>query len=146
MLNKILTALNAKLKVTNLFGVMPATDTLDGLPLGTVGGSPTGELAVKVITLGATPPLAAATFTALANVTVTNASTSIVAADATRQSLTIQNTSGVDTLYIQGAGAAVVGVGPAIAPGAGVSIDCSGAIHGISSGGNITVAIWSTSI
>ena len=147
LLNKILTSANARLKITNLFGSSPATDTMEGLPLGTSDGTPTGEVCVKVLTIGATPPPptpTANTFTALANVTVTGASTAIVSFLATRQSLTIQNTSATDTLYIQGVGAAVVGVGPAIPPGAGISLDCSGAINGISSGGNITVALWQT--
>lgn len=50
MMNKILTAANARLLITNLFGVgkLKPTDTLDGLPLGTVGNSTTGEVVLKV--------------------------------------------------------------------------------------------------
>ncbi len=57
MLNKILTALNARLKVTNLYGPATSTDTpvdtLDGLPLGTSDGTATGEICVKVKSVGA---------------------------------------------------------------------------------------------
>lgn len=52
--NPILTALNVLLKVTNLRGNQ-SDDALDGLPLGTVGASATGELAVKTISVGGTP-------------------------------------------------------------------------------------------
>lgn len=52
MQNKILTALNAALKVTNLFGSNVAPkDTLSGLPLGTPSDSTTGEIGVKVIVI-----------------------------------------------------------------------------------------------
>lgn len=47
MKNKILTVLNAALRVTNLFGSF-RTHTLDGLPLGTAGNSATGEILLKV--------------------------------------------------------------------------------------------------
>lgn len=50
MLNKILTALNGRLKVTNLFGgAVGDKDTIDGLPIGTADATATGELGVKVI-------------------------------------------------------------------------------------------------
>lgn len=58
--NKILTALNAALKITNLFGggtACPPTDVLEGLPLGTPADSPSGEVGVKVhvVSGGSTP-------------------------------------------------------------------------------------------
>lgn len=50
MLNKILDANNERIKVTNLLGVgvLEPKDTLQGLPIGTVGNSPTGEVVLKV--------------------------------------------------------------------------------------------------
>lgn len=51
LLNKILTKANAVLKITNLYGDKPV-NTLDGLPLGTIGDSATEELAVKVLQVG----------------------------------------------------------------------------------------------
>lgn len=51
MQNKILTASNASLKVTNLEGAADSA-TLNGLPLGSVEDSPTGEVALKVIAVG----------------------------------------------------------------------------------------------
>lgn len=55
--NKILTSANAALKVTNLAaaggaGQTSGTQTLEGVPVGTADGSATGELAVKVMTVG----------------------------------------------------------------------------------------------
>lgn len=50
ILNHILTALNAKLKVTNWWG--GSTQALDGLPLGTSDGSATGEICVKTKIVG----------------------------------------------------------------------------------------------
>lgn len=47
MINKILDANNETLAVTNLFG-SKTTNTLQGLPMGTVGDSPTGEIVLKV--------------------------------------------------------------------------------------------------
>ena len=50
--NKILTAANAALKVTNLYGtgtIAPSgLATLEGLPIGTAGDSATGEMLLKV--------------------------------------------------------------------------------------------------
>ena len=50
----ILDASNNELTVTNLFGSNSPTHTLGAIPLGTVGGSATGELATKVIIVGGT--------------------------------------------------------------------------------------------
>lgn len=51
--NKILTAGNAALTVTNLAASPnPGTSTLEGVPLGTSDGSATGVLAVKVLSVG----------------------------------------------------------------------------------------------
>lgn len=49
--NKILTAANAELKVTNLYGDK-VTSVLEGEPLGTTTGTPTGEIGEKVIVIG----------------------------------------------------------------------------------------------
>lgn len=49
--NLILDASNQAILVTNLQGIFPTT-TLSGLPLGTVGSSATGELAVKILDVG----------------------------------------------------------------------------------------------
>lgn len=51
ILNHILTTLNAKLKVTNWLGTY-STQALDGLPLGSVGSSATGEIGLKTIVIG----------------------------------------------------------------------------------------------
>lgn len=56
ILNKILTVLNASLKVAiyglkNVDGSPQTRDTLEGLPIGTADQSSTGELAVKVIVI-----------------------------------------------------------------------------------------------
>lgn len=50
MKSYILAANNTALKVTNLFGsgILSGTDTIEGLPVGTIGNSATGELIVKV--------------------------------------------------------------------------------------------------
>jgi hypothetical protein len=51
MLNKILDADNAPIKVTNLFvgaGVLNPTHTFQGLPVGTVGDAVNGEIVLKV--------------------------------------------------------------------------------------------------
>jgi hypothetical protein len=50
--NKILSTLNAALTVTNLYGGLEAS-VLEGIPLGTVDGTATGELIVKVKVLNA---------------------------------------------------------------------------------------------
>lgn len=61
--NPILDASNAFLSVTNKEGAPSGgIETLDGLPVGTVGASATGELAVKVVSVGgtaSTPPTGA---------------------------------------------------------------------------------------
>lgn len=53
--NYILSTSNDFIAVNNIPGVAPTT-TLSGLPLGTSDGSATGELAVKVISIGAQTP------------------------------------------------------------------------------------------
>jgi hypothetical protein len=58
--NLILTAANVPLKVTNLNGGLTAsTATLSGLPLGTPAASATGELGVKVLSVGGVAPVPA---------------------------------------------------------------------------------------
>jgi hypothetical protein len=152
LLNKILSATNTALKVTNLYGGSPATqatDSMAGLPLGTSDGTPTGEVVLKVKTVGAapTPPPAASTqFTATASVTVTGVSTSILASNANRTSVVLQNTHATANLYLNGTAAAVVGQGVKLAPLQLAAIEVSGAIEGISDGANINVAIWETLI
>jgi len=49
-LNKILNATNGAISLTNLFGagVLSPVTQLEGIPIGTVGNSPSGELVVKV--------------------------------------------------------------------------------------------------
>ena len=150
LLNKILSATNTALKVTNLYGGSPATqatDSLAGLPLGTADGTATGEVVLKVKSVGATPPPPPAVstqFTATASVTVTGASTSILALNTMRTSVVLQNTSTTDNLYLNGTAAAAVGLGVKLAPLQLAAIEASGAINGISDGANINVAIWET--
>jgi hypothetical protein len=55
--NLILTSGNQNLQVTNLLAGNLDRGSLIGLPLGTVGGSTTGEIAVKVIEVGASENL-----------------------------------------------------------------------------------------
>ena len=149
LLNKILSATNTALKVTNLYGGSPATqatDSMAGLPLGTSDGTATGEVVLKVKSVGAapSPPAVSTQFTATASVTVTGASTSILASNANRTSVVLQNTHATANLYLNGTAAAVVGQGVKLAPLQLAAIEVSGAIEGISDGANINVAIWET--
>lgn len=63
--NKILTAANAALPVTNLTAMGGTTATMEGVPIGTPADSATGELAVKVrlVAGGVVPPPSGGTFT-----------------------------------------------------------------------------------
>lgn len=56
----ILSATNTELVVTNFRGT-GTVNSLDSAPLGTVGGTATGELALKVLSLGGTAPTGVAT-------------------------------------------------------------------------------------
>ena len=90
MFNKILTAANAFLTVTNLHGIS-AAKTQEGVPLGTVGGSATGELAVKVISVGGSAATTQSSTATTSNVTALATSVLLDAANTSRKGLTIYN-------------------------------------------------------
>lgn len=118
ILNHILTALNAKLKVTNWWG--GSTAALDGLPLGTVGGSATGEIGVKVLVLsissaGITSVKGAASL-ATSQVTSTGSATTLAIARATRRSVLFTNTHASASVRI-GPATVTAGNGQILGPG-----------------------------
>lgn len=62
--NKILTAANAALAVTNLAASgSGGTQTMEGVPIGTSDGTATGELVVKVKLVGTVPPPSGSSYT-----------------------------------------------------------------------------------
>jgi hypothetical protein len=92
--NPILTALNVLLKITNLRGDQ-SDDALDGLPLGTVGASATGELALKTILVGGTPAGAGTSTTPSSSVLTTQgASVTVVKSSAIEASHVLKSSAG----------------------------------------------------
>lgn len=122
ILNHILTAANAKLKSTNWWG--GSTAALDGLPLGTVGASATGEIGVKVIVLGGSVSISSVGITsvkgaaslATSQVTSTGSAATLAIARATRRSVLFTNTHASASVRI-GPATVTAGNGQILGPG-----------------------------
>lgn len=108
MINHVLTSANAALVVTN-FAPTPVGTTLGGVPLGTVGGTATGELGMKVILVGgasaALGTVGITTFKGAANIavaqiTATGTAATLVVARATRRSVLFRNTHATASCWI----------------------------------------------
>lgn len=99
----ILTSANAGLAVTNFVPV--STSTLEGLPLGTADGSATGELALKVITVGGSSSRASApNAVAQLSIPTTAGGTNFATSRPTRRQLDIQNLDATNFVWLGGSG------------------------------------------
>lgn len=145
VLNKILTAANAYLGVTNLAGAASPTQQLEGVPLGTSDGTATGELGLKVISVGGTAaaPTGAA-FMASSQVATSTSEATLVSARATRRSVTVKNIDTSITVYI-GPSSGVTSVsGLPLAAGESISVDTNSEIKVIAASGTPRVAYIET--
>lgn len=138
--NPIFTAGNAYLVVTNIAGHSSGS-TLNGLPLGTADGTATGEVGTKVLVIGATGSGGTVTTIPKGAPTLSNGqaalsttSGAIVAPNATRRSVSIQNMDATITIYV-GTGTVSASNGYRLLAGQSVSLDTVAAVNGIAASG-----------
>lgn len=147
--NRILTSANAPLAVTNIVGTYGLQQQLQGVPLGTSDGTATGELGVKVLLAGSgsggsitVVPKGAANY-ANGQVAASTSAATLVAARATRRSVTIKNTDGAITVYI-GAATVTAANGVPLKAGESIAVDTTALIQVIAASGTPSVAYMET--
>lgn len=153
MVNRIFFTGNNQGNITNLQGGAAVTTHLDYLPIYTADGTATGNVGVGVILLGSgggtaslgtvtVVPRGAPTLNA-AQASLSTTSGVVVAANATRRSVTIQNMDATITIYV-GAGTVSAANGFRLIPGQSVSIDTTAAVNGIAVSGTPTAGYIQT--
>lgn len=120
--NKILRSGNSYRQVSNLAGSVATQEQLQGLPLGTVGDTATGELGVKVVIVGSGGGAGAGTTNLITTIntsaTTASASSALLLDTSNRKYALIINT-GANDAWISLGSPAVVGSGIYLKAGGG---------------------------